>query len=450
MHPWIQLKNATPLYFITPVLLCIALLPQAQAVSPAPDGCYPGFTTAEGCDALKFLTTGVGNTGLGWRSLFSNSSGNFNTGVGAGTLVLNTADSNTAVGVAALLLNTTGTQNVAVGTAAFVHNDSGSGNNAVGAFALYNNTDGFTNNAVGNSALLDNIHGHDNTAIGDLALSNNDSTGSGLGNDNTAAGSGALFMNTDGDSNTAVGFHALLSNTTGLKNTATGARALPNNTDGSTNTAVGFGALLNNTTGLNNIAIGNLAGMSLTTGDNNIDIGAIGLADESNTIRIGVPVVATACVIGGIYGRTTVDAGIPVLIDDTGQLGTVSSSRRFKKDIQPMDKASEEILALKPVTFHYNSGGGGMRQFGLIAEDVAEVSPDLVVRDKEGNPYTVRYDQVNAMLLNEFLKEHRKVQELEANATRQQKQIDALTAVVQKVSAQLEVSKPAPQTVLNN
>jgi trimeric autotransporter adhesin len=139
-----------------------------------------------------------------------------------------------------------------------------------------------------------------------------------------------------------------------------------------------------------------------------------------------------------------------VLIDSAGQLGTISSSKRFKEDIKPMDVASESVLALKPVTFHYKTDTTGTPQFGLIAEEVAKVNPDLVVRDKEGKPYTVRYDQVNAMLLNEFLKEHHQVQDLKAIVAEQQEQIKALTAGLQKVSAQLEVNKPSPQTILNN
>jgi hypothetical protein len=175
------------------------------------------------------------------------------------------------------------------------------------------------------------------------------------------------------------------------------------------------------------------------------------MADESGKIRIGRQGLQTATFIAGIRGIATANANaIPVLIDSAGQLGTASSSRRFKKEIKPMDKTSEAILALKPVTFSYKSDKTGTPQFGLIAEEVAEVNPNFVVRDQNGEIYTVRYDAVNAMLLNEFLKEHRKVAELEATATRQQKQIDALTEGLQKVSAQLELTKSAPQTVLNN
>jgi hypothetical protein len=496
MNPLIQLKQTTSVFLIGFGLAWFGLSPAVQALSPAPDGGYPNFTTAEGDKTLFSVTTGAANTGLGWRSLFLNSSGNFNTGVGAGTLVLNTADSNTAVGAAALLLNTTGTQNVAVGTAAFVHNDSGSGNNAVGAFALSNNTDGFTNNAVGNSALLDNIHGHDNTAIGDLALSHNDSTGSGLGNDNTAVGSGALFTNTDGDSNTAVGFHALLSNTTGPdntatgdnalfsnttgilnvatgsnalssntdggNNTATGANALASNTDGSANTATGQNALNHNTTGNSNTAVGFNALISSTTGLFNAALG-IDAGDNvmtaSGVTCIGANVpgadVDNTTWIANVYGVTTQNGlTAPVIVSADGQLGTAASSERFKKDIASMEKASQAILSLRPVTFHYKSDVKDFPQFGLIAEEVAKVNPALVLPDKEGKPYTVRYDAVNAMLLNEFLKEHKKVEEQQATITQLKKdfgatiaqltaRLDEQAAQIQKVSTQLAAASPS-------
>jgi hypothetical protein len=211
---------------------------------------------------------------------------------------------------------------------------------------------------------------------------------------------------------------------------------------------VGGGALQNNTTGSNNIALGVSAGSVLTTGDNNIDIGNSGAANEANTIRIGD--VQGITFIAGIRGVTTGNAALPVLIDTAGQLGTMSSSSRFKKEIKPMDCASEAILALKPVTFQYKADKTSTPQFGLIAEEVAAVNPDLVVRDKKGEIYTVRYDAVNAMLLNEFLKQHRKNEEQEATIARQQKQIDALAVGLQKVSAQLELSKPAPASVVNN
>jgi uncharacterized coiled-coil protein SlyX len=235
-------------------------------------------------------------------------------------------------------------------------------------------------------------------------------------------------------------------------------------TTANNNTAVGFNSLSTNTTGGSNIALGESAGINLTTGGNNIDIGNRGVAGESNTIRIGKSGTQTTTVIAGITG-TTVAGGVGVIIGSNGKLGTVVSSARFKGDIKPMDKASEAILALKPVTFRYKKelDPDGIPQFGLVAEDVEMVNPDLVARDAAGKVYTVRYEAVNAMLLNEFLKEHHKNQEQEATIAllkstdakqeatiaKQQKQIEALTTAVQKVSAQLELSKPAPQTVQN-
>jgi hypothetical protein len=238
----------------------------------------------------------------------------------------------------------------------------------------------------------------------------------------------------------------------GNNNTAYGVVALEHNTAGN-NTATGFEALLDNTTGSNNTAYGNDAGKNLTTGSNNIDIGAnvLGVAGEANTIRIGQSGIQRNTLIAGIRGATVAN-GIGVIVGPAGRLGTVVSSARFKEAIKPMDKASEAILALKPVTFRYKKDldPDGIPQFGLVAEQVEKVNRDLVVRDEQGKPYSVRYEAVNAMLLNEFLKEHQKVQDQGATIERQQRQIEALTAVVQKVSAQIELSKPAPQTVLNN
>jgi uncharacterized coiled-coil protein SlyX len=202
--------------------------------------------------------------------------------------------------------------------------------------------------------------------------------------------------------------------------------------------------------------LGNFAGSNLTTGDNNIDIGNLGVIGEANTIRIGTQGAHTKTFIAGISGAGV--TGVAVKINAAGQLGTAPSSARFKQNIRLMDKASEAILALKPVTFRYKKelDPDGAPQFGLVAEEVEKVNPDLVAHDSEGKVYTVRYEAVNAMLLNEFLKEHQTVQELksivakqEATAAQQQKQIEALTTTVQKVSAQVELNKPAPRTVNN-
>ncbi|HTL78355.1 MAG TPA: tail fiber domain-containing protein [Candidatus Babeliales bacterium] len=368
------MNKTIPDFLITFAVLCVGVLPNADALTPQPDGGYANFTTAEGTKALQSLTSGVANTAVGWGSLFSDSIGNFNTAVGAGALDLDTGDNNTATGAAALLFNTVGTQNTANGTAALEFNDTGGGNTANGAFALFSNT-------------------------------------------------GGQF-----------------------------------------NTAVGYEALFNNTSGTGNIALGASAGGGITIGSDNIDIGNPGAA-ESNVIRIGFN--QTKTFIAGVNSVPV--TGTAVTIDGSGQLGVAPSSRRFKEQIKSMDTESETILALKPVTFHYKKeiDPKSTAQFGLVAEEVEKINPDLVVCDKEGRPYSVRYDQVNAMLLNEFLKEHRKNEEqevtiasqekemmrqrkgFESKLAQQQQQIEKLTAGLQNVSAQLEAIKPAPQMVNN-
>jgi hypothetical protein len=420
MNPLIQLKTTPPL-LISLTLFCFALLPKAHALVPPPDGGYSNFTTAEGQSALFSLTTGAVNTAVGWRSLFSNTTGSSNTGVGAGALILNTADNNTATGAAALLLNTSGELNTAVGTGAMVYNDTGTSNTSVGAFALHNNTTGDGNTANGASALVNNI----------------------TGNHNTANGAFTLLSHTTGDGNTAIGDFALFGNSAGFANTAIGSSALSN--------SVGSG----------NTAIGNFAGNNLTTGDNNVCIANGGVADDAGVIRIG-GLSINSTYISGISGQT-VPGGAQVFVDANGKLGTSTSSARFKDEIKPMDKASEAILELKPVTFRYKQDldPNGSRQFGLVAEDVERVNPDLVARDAHGKVYTVRYEAVNAMLLNEFLKDHRTVQEQKATIAQltrdfqssfaeQQKQIEALTANLRKVSAQIDMRRHASQMVLND
>jgi hypothetical protein len=396
-------KNLRRDLFLIPLVLALAglaLAPTARALRPPPDGGYPNETTAEGDGALFSLTTGFGNTALGFNALRSDTEGSFNTATGRNALRFHiTGDHNTATGGAALLLNT-----------------DGEGNTATGRAAMGNGT---------------------------------------TGNNNTATGWQALFNNT-ADRNTATGAFALYSNTTGFGNAANGNVALLSNTTGEFNTANGIEALVSNTTGGSNIALGAFAGGDLTTGDFNIDIGNVGVAAEANTIRIGTSGDQTRTFIAGISGAAV--AGAAVKVNANGQLGVAPSSERFKAEIKPMDKASEAILALKPVTFRYKKelDPTGIPQFGLVAEQVAKVNPALVDRDGKGEIYTVRYEAVNAMLLNEFLKQHRNVQELEATVVQQQKEIQALTAGVkeqasqiQKVSAQLVMTKPAPQMVIN-
>jgi hypothetical protein len=333
-------------------------------------------------------------------------------------------------------------QNTAFGVQALISNTRGDKNTAIGYKAMHDNTRGLNNTAIGFQALSSNTIGDGNTAVGWRSLDKNID-----GDANTANGDGALASNTTGHFNAAIGASALLNNTIGGRNTAIGRSALSLNTTGNFNTANGYQALFNNTTGNFNIALGISAGASLTTGDSNIDIGNVGFPGESLTIRIGGP--QTKTFIAGISGVTVTGAG--VFVNSSGQLGTLPSSERFKDEIKPMDKASEAILALKPVTFRYKKelDPDGIPQFGLVAEEVEKVNPDLVVRDAEGKVNTVRYEAVNAMLLNEFLKERHQVQDLKTIVASQQKQIEALTAGLQKVSAQVEASKPAPQVVSN-
>jgi hypothetical protein len=330
----------------------------------------------------------------------------------------------------------------------------------LGEDALVNNN-GTSNTGIGSSALTSNTGGSANTATGSAALLSN--TG---GSDNTATGVFALRGNTTGNFNTATGQNALLENTIGGDNTAIGYNALDANTTGNFNTAIGAGALGGNTIGSNNTAIGISAGNHITR-DNNICIGNGGFATDSNTIRIGTEGSHTATYIAGIRETPLVHGtAVAVGITADGQLGVRASSMRFKEAINPMDKASEAILSLHPVTFRYRKelDPDGIPQFGLVAEEVEKVNPDLVARDDHGKPYTVRYEAVNAMLLNEFLKEHRKGQEQDRKIeeqgsmiAQQQKQIETLTAMVkkqaaqiQKVNTELQLSRPALQTVVGN
>jgi hypothetical protein len=501
-------------FLLVPLALAwFALSPTARAVLPAPDGGYAGQNTAEGTDALFSLTTGIGNTASGFDALYHNTTGTANAAHGAYALYdISGGTDNTATGADALFSITTGSDNTANGAEALFSNTTGTDNTAHGANALLDNTTGSRNVATGSDALHSNITGGDNTATGVNALYSNtgsyntahgyqalesnttgtNNTANGLdalnanttgsnnaangayalfsnldGSFNTANGESALYSNTTGANNTANGFDALYYNTTGLANTANGFQALFNNTIGANNTANGLSALQFNTTGSSNIALGFQAGFNLTTGDNNIDIGNAGVAGDLAKIRIGKKGTHKNTFIAGING-VTVAGGVGVIIDASGHLGTVVSSERFKDKITPMDKASEAILALKPVTFRYKHelDPEGIPQFGLVAEQVEKVNPDLVARDEEGKPYTVRYDAVNAMLLNEFLKEHRKVEALEAKMAQQQstnsdqqKAIQALTASLKEQAAQIqkvtrlrrvEVTKPALQMVLNN
>jgi hypothetical protein len=301
----------------------------------------------------------------------------------------------------------------------------GAANTAVGWFSLWGNTEGSFNTATGAGALLFNTNDN-NTAFGAAALLFNTT-----GSENTATGAGALLHNISGVENTATGASALPIHTQGERNTANGFSALLLDTDGSRNTAIGAFAL-QNSTGSNNVALGHAAGSQVTTADNVICIGT----------NVGGANVSNSCYIGQIFGAT-IPGGATVIIDNNGHLGTVVSSQRFKDQIKPMDKASEAIHALKPVTFRYKKelDPKGISQFGLVAEEVEKVNPDLVVRDGDGKVNTVRYEAINAMLLNEFLKEHRKVEKLEAT-------VADLAAQLQKVTAQMQMDSSSAKVAV--
>jgi hypothetical protein len=307
-------------------------------------------------------------------------------------------------------------------------------NTADGQLALASITTGIYNSAFGIYSLLSLTDGDFCTAVGGATLLSN------TGSRNTAVGAGALLSNTDSTANTAVGSFALFNNT-GAANTAVGASAMSGNTTGSFNVAIGEGAGFGLTSGSNNTIVGEIAGGLITTANSVICIGA------------GGGNVSNSCFIGQIYSNVQPVVGTDpdlVTINSSGRLGRANvSSRRYKHDIKPMDKASEVLFALKPVSFHYNKEYDATQTiaFGLIAEEVAEINPDLVGRNPEGQPELVRYEQINAMLLNEFLKEHRKVQNLEATVADLVATVKEQAAQIQKVSAQLEVNKPAAQVV---
>ena len=463
--------------------------------------------TAVGNRALQTNTSGTANTAIGVVALQANTTGNANVAIGVNAMVNNTTGhDNTATGGATLASNTTGADNTAVGGEALANMTAGDGNTAIGRFAAdfnqgnYNTATGFqalfnntadNNVAYGAYALASNTDARFNTANGFQALM---STTTG-GEANTAIGFQALMSNTTGFLNLAFGYQALLNNTTGGRNLAAGNAALVALTSGDSNTAVGPASLEDSGTvnfntavgrralyrcqGDQNIGLGFFAGSNLNGSNNNIYIGNVGpvpIGTESHTIRIGTqtatiattggnppaethPMPAhTATFIAGIFGKTS-SGGTPVYINSNGKLGTTTSSKRFKENIKPMDNASEAILALKPVTFRYKKelDPEGIRQFGLIAEQVEKVDPDLVARDTDGKVNTVRYDAVNAMLLNEFLKAHRKIEQQDRKAQEQQKEIDTLKTelreqktLIQKVSAQLEVNRPSAQVTQNN
>jgi len=447
------MKNRNVIYAaILSALVCLALVPKAQA---APDTALPGFNTADGDHALFSITSGVANTAVGWYALSTNTEGNYNTGLGAGALALNiTAESNTAVGTAALLLNTGGTQNVAVGSGAMVSNNADD-NTAVGGFALENNVAAVTN-----------------VAVGVFAAQNNDSGGAGTADFNVAVGGFALQANVDGARNTAVGAGALETFTGGNDNTALGEIAGINYNAGTETNNICIGSGTEGVAGENNaIRIGDAStsgGIDVINASalaNAITIGPamstqgitiltlLGFGSVSIANGLQTTNGASTCFVGGIFNQTPAAGSHGVVVGPNNQLADATlSSRRFKKDIASIDKLSEGILALRPVTFHWKNDNTNEPEFGLVAEEVADVNLDWITRNPQGEVSGVRYETIPILLLNEFLKEHKKVEDQQASISQLRSEMQTMVAQlkeqaaqIQKVSAQLEVSKPATQ-----
>ena len=331
---------------------------------------------------------------LGAFALYATGFEDLYLGTGAGNPGTSTGDRNTAIGEYALASNTSGNDNSAVGAEASFFNTTGSANTSLGSFALGSNTTGSVNTAVGAGALPSNT----------------------TGNSNSAFGTNALDFNTTGDANTAIGYQALFGNSTGANNTAVGSNAL------------------GSATGSGNIGIGRLAGSSIGSGSNNIDIGNSAPSNESNTIRIGTTGTHTAAFLAGVNGATS-SSGVAVYVNSSGQLGTVTSSLRFKEDVEDMGEATGDLMKLRPVTFHYKApydDGSRLLQYGLIAEEVAKVYPALVQYDEKGKPFTVRYQALNTMLLNELQKQHAQVEEQKAQLAAQEARIQRLEALLDR------------------
>src|SRR6266567_3179758 len=419
-------------------LVCFGLAPMAQAVGPDTDGAIAGSNNGEGIGVLVSRTGGIWNTGTGFEALNHLTAGN----------------QNTATGLRALFSDINGGYNTATGVFSLFGNTSGFFNSATGAYSLANNTTGLRNTAHGYTTLYHNVDGTDNTAVGFAALYHNTTA-----EFNCAFGEFALFNNLKAWTNNAFGVEALYNNLTGESNNAFGHLALESNVDGVWNNAFGFNALDSNVSGSFNTAIGDSAGLDIT-GDGNVCIGEgvfgeTGVNDSTYVRNVG----STAQPVGGTVFGVTVDSA-------TGKLGFAPSSRRYKEDIKPMDKASEALFALKPVTFRHKKQIDPKQHldYGLIAEDVAKVNPELAIRNGKGEIESLNYQAINAMILNEFLKEHQKVAEqqatiaeLKSTVAQQQKGMDVLTAQlkeqakqIQKVSAQIEMSRPVPKVVLNN
>jgi trimeric autotransporter adhesin len=464
-----DMKIRIPAALITFSLVCFGLLPTAKALlpPPAPDGGYPGGNTAEGQNALHDVNTAVGinNTAVGFNALTADTTGQYNVAVGSSALASNTTgDFNMAIGTEALA-NSNGTFNLAIGFRTLFLNTSGSRLTAIGAAALRNNTTASDNTAIGSTAMRENTTGENNTAIGSGALTNLNG-----GDRNTAIGRGAGANYTAESNNICIGDQT--GGETGESNTIRIGSNMPSGgliVGGVDPFSSDFFRIGSNMPS-GGLIVGSVGALKSITIGAGFTGGGIQYEElMGQTVSIGPNFVtfngSSHCFIGGIFNQTPTAGSHAVVIGSDNRLADASlSSRRFKKDIAPIDKISEGILALKPVTFHFKNDDTNYPQFGLIAEEVAEVNPDWITRDPQGEIYGVRYETIPVLLLNEFLKEHHKVQEQEATIAllkstdanqeatiaKQQKQIEALTEGLQKVSAQLELSKSTPQTVWND
>jgi Chaperone of endosialidase len=406
------------------IVLCIVLVHGTPTWGgpPNPTPSDGNGNTAGGNGALQSVTPqGAYNTGFGFQALFNTTSGDYNTASGVGALWSNTTGvSNTAVGFETLYFNSTGSYNTAVGVESLLINASGNFNTAIGVGALGGNTMGSQNTASGLQALFNNTSGSGNTANGFKALFTN-----GIGSENTATGNGALFSNSTGTDNVADGVNALFNNTTGSQNTASGAGALNVNSTGLNNTAIGFGALsLSN--GNKNVGIGYRAGANLQNGSNNIYVGHPGVGDESKTMRLGM--AQTSTFIAGVASTNV--GGATVVIDANGQLGVQFSSARYKRDVEAMGNRSAGVFQLRPVTFAYRDDAPGTVQYGLIAEEVAALYPELVTRTPTGEVQTVRYQALIPMLLNELQRQQQALQQEAAEVATLRKELAELRSLV--------------------
>ena len=441
-------------------LTCIGTV---LGVDPPPDGGYPNQNTAEGEDALLLGQNLSNNTAVGYHAIYSAQYGDDNTGIGTNALAsLYDAFGNTAVGSQALSTDTYTSYNTAVGYQAlngitgFAHSD----NTAVGYRAMANadsyacvaigvdalavNT-GQLNTAVGKNAMLNNTTGQNNTAVGWSSMAHNT-----VGSNNAAVGLNAMSNNTSGSTNSVLGSYSAPYNTTGSNLVSIGFQSLYANTTGSNNTVVGTNAMAANISGSNNISLGWNAGSNLTTGDGNIDIGNPGVIGDAGVTRIGTDGTQIATYMAGIVNSPlAVATGIGITAD--GRLGVRGSSARLKEQIERMSRQSESIFNLCPVTFRYKKDldPKSTPQCGLVAEDVAKINPELVLRDPAGEPLTVRYDEVNVMLLNEFLKEHKRVEAQGKEIAELKTALASQAELLQKINARFGAAASTARLVEN-